>query len=168
MSIQEHQQFFQKIIEQHRNILFKVARTYCKAKEEQEDVVQEMMLQIWQSIDRYNPQYKISTWVYRIALNVAISHYRKTGYKKSITVELPIFYTETPENIPEHSDEQVNVLLGFIDQLKEIDKAMMLLYLEEKSYQEIAEIIGISESNVGTKINRIKNQLKSHFNTLKQ
>ncbi len=168
MSTQEHQYLFRQIIEQHRNILFKVARTYCKVREEQEDIVQEMMLQIWQSIDKYNPQYKITTWIYRIALNVAISHYRKTGYKKSVTVELPVFYNETSEDISDHSGDEVNILLKFIEQLKEIDKAIMLLYLEEKSYQEIAEIIGISESNVGTKINRIKNLLKSQFNSLKQ
>lgn len=77
MNKQEQQQFFEEIIEQHKGIMFKVARTYCLDEVDRQDLIQEMIIQIWQSTPKYNKQYKISTWLYRISLNVAISFYRK-------------------------------------------------------------------------------------------
>ncbi len=80
---QEQKQFFQEIIEGHKGILFKVARAYCANEEDRQDLIQEMMIQIWQSIHKYNDQYKISTWLYRISMNVAISYYRKNSTRGS-------------------------------------------------------------------------------------
>ena len=166
MNGKDQRQYFQKIIEQHKGILYKVARAYCQNEDDRQDLVQEMMIQIWKSIHRYNKQFKISTWLYRISLNVAISFYRmKTTRANKYTV-----LNEQTEQIPtddKTEDEwQLNLLEQFISELKEIDKALMILYLEDKSHFEIAEILGMSVSNVGTKIGRIKDKLKTRFSQL--
>jgi RNA polymerase sigma factor (sigma-70 family) len=167
MDKQEQQQFFEAMIEQHKGILFKVARAYCPDEEDRQDLIQEMMIQIWQSIHKYNKQYKISTWLFRISLNVAISFYRKSSKRAKKYAALN---EQTPETVPDDISENVRrlkLLEQFISELKEIDKALMILYLEDKSHTEIAEILGISVSNVGTKIGRIKDQLKKRFSQFK-
>jgi RNA polymerase sigma-70 factor (ECF subfamily) len=167
MNRKRQQQFFQEIIEQHKGILFKVARTYCKDEEERQDLIQEIMIQIWQSIHKYNDQYKISTWLYRISLNIAISFYRKNSTRTKKFTDLNEQMMETPVEDKSENERQVNLLEQFISELKEIDKALMILYLEDKNHTEIAEILGISVSNVGTKIGRIKDKLKTRFSQLK-
>ena len=167
MDKQEQQHFFEGIIEQHKGILFKVARAYCQDEEDRQDLIQEMMIQIWQSIDKYNEQYKISTWLYRISLNVAISFYRKSSTRAKKYTELNEQMVETTLDDKSENERQLKLLEQFISELKEIDKALMILYLEDKSHTEIAEILGISVSNVGTKIGRIKYQLKTRFSNFK-
>lgn len=167
MNRQEQQQFFQEIIEQHKGILFKVARAYCSDEEDRQDLVQEMMIQIWQSIHKYNDQYKISTWLYRISLNVAISFYRKNASRANKFSVLNKQMAEIPAEDNSENEQKLNLLEQFISELKEIDKALMILYLEDKSHAEIAEILGMSVSNVGTKTGRIKEKLKTRFSQLK-
>ncbi len=166
MDKQKQQQLFEGIIEQHKGILFKVARTYCPNADDQEDVIQEMMIQIWQSIHKYNDQYKISTWLYRISLNVAISFYRKNSSQAVKYTGLNEQLAETTADDKSENERQLKLLEQFMSELKEIDKALMILYLEDKSHHEIAEILGISVSNVGTKIGRIKEQMKKRFSQL--
>ena len=167
MNKQKQQHFFESIIEQHKGILFKVARAYCPDEENRQDLIQEMMIQIWQSIHKYNDKYKISTWLYRISLNVAISFYRKSSIREKKYTELNEQTVETTLDDKSENERQLKLLERFISELKEIDKALMILYLEDKSHTEIAEIVGISVSNVGTKIGRIKDQLKTRFSQLK-
>jgi len=167
MDKQERQQFFEVIVEQHKGILFKVARTYCPDKEERQDLMQEMMIQIWHAIHKYNPRYKISTWLYRISLNVAISSYRKNSARAKRFTGLDDQMAETSVEDTSENERQLVQLEQFISELKEMDKALMLLYLEELSHTEIAEILGISASNAGTKIGRIKDKLKRRFSPLK-
>ena len=167
MDKQEQQHFFEGIIEQHKGILFKVARAYCPDAEDRQDLIQEMMIQIWQSIHKYNDHYKITTWLYRISLNVAISFYRKSSTRAKKYTELTEQLIETPVDDKSENERQLNLLEQFISELKEIDKALMILYLEDKSHTEIAEILGMSVSNVGTKIGRIKDKLKTRFSQLK-
>ena len=167
MDKQGQQHFFEDIIEQHKGILFKVARTYCPDKEDRQDLIQEMMIQIWQSIHKYNDQYKISTWLYRISLNIAISFYRKSSTRTKKFTDLNEQKMDTPVENKSENERHLNLLGKFISELKEIDKALMILYLEDKSHTEIAAILGMSASNVGTKIGRIKNQLKARFSQLK-
>ncbi len=154
---------FEQVISQHRGILWKVANLYCQNEEDRKDVVQEMLIQLWRAFDKYDSNFKYSTWIYRIALNVAISFYRKNSAKENRTTTLE---TEeiavSPAEISE-TENRLSLLEKFISELKELDKALMLLYLEEKSHKEIAEILGISTSNVATKINRIKENLKRRF-----
>lgn len=167
MDKQEQQHFFEGTIEQHKGILFKVAHAFCQDEEDRQDLIQEMMIQIWQSIHKYNEQYKISTWLYRISLNVAISFYRKSSTRAKKYTELNEQMVETTLDDNSENEKQLKLLEQFISELKEIDKALMILYLEDKSHTEIAEILGISVSNVGTKIGRIKYQLKSRFSHFK-
>lgn len=152
-----------KVIEENKGIIYKVANAYCQHEEDRKDLVQEIVIQVWKSFGRYNKQSQLSTWIYRIALNVSISFYRKNATrKKSIT---PLTEHSSSFIDERHSDNtaQIGLLHQFIHALKELDKALMLLYLEEKSHNEMAEILGISPSNVATKINRIKLKLKQEF-----
>ncbi len=166
MDKEEQKNFFREIITQHKGILFKVARLYCRNEEDRQDLLQEMMIQIWQSLPRYNDQYKMSTWLYRISLNVAISCFRKSSKREERYTPL----TDKTELMPveDNSENETKLLLleQFISELKEIDKALMILYLEDKSHTEIAGILGMSVSNVGTKIGRIKEKLKTRFSQL--
>ncbi|HTE01732.1 MAG TPA: sigma-70 family RNA polymerase sigma factor [Mucilaginibacter sp.] len=167
MSLNIKEQFLQ-LIEQNKGIIYKVARSYGKNEEDREDLFQEIIIQLWKAFERYDEQYKLSTWMYRIALNVAISFYRKD--RKRTAAEFPL--TEGMTEIAEdngNSELEANIamLQQFINELKELDKALMILYLESKSYKEIAEILGITETNVATKISRIKDQLKQKFSTIK-
>ena len=154
---------FQELIEQHRGILYKVARAYCPLEEERQDLIQEMMIQIWQALPRYNAQYKSSTWIYRIALNVAISHYRKTTTQQRRQQALDANALQGPEADSNEKEQQFRLLEQFISELKELDRALMVLYLEDRNHAEIAEILGISISNVATKVGRIKDKLKQRF-----
>jgi RNA polymerase sigma factor (sigma-70 family) len=159
---------FLSVIEANKGIIYKIANTYCKVPEDRKDVVQEIILQLWKSFDNYNEQFKHSTWIYRIALNVAISFYRKENRIKQVSNPLSegiLHFADT--NNKGETEENIGFLQQFISELKELDKALMLLYLEEKSHKEIAEIIGITETNVATKIGRIKNILKQKFSTIK-
>lgn len=167
MDKQAQKDFFEGIIEQHKGILFKVARAYCPDAEDRQDLIQEMMIQIWLSIHKYNDQYKISTWLYRISLNVAISFYRKSSTRAKKSTGLTEQLIETPVEDKLENERTLNLLEQFISELKEIDKALMILYLEDKRHTEIAEILGISVSNAGTKIGRIKEKLKTKFSQLK-
>jgi RNA polymerase sigma factor (sigma-70 family) len=168
MDKQDRQRFFQQIIEQHRGILFKVARTYCPNDDDRQDLIQEIMIQIWRSLDRYDDTYKLSTWLYRISLNVAISLYRKNSVRVRTYAPLTEQTVQISANDPSDNERQLKQLERFISELKEIDKALMLLYLEGKSHAEIADVLGITVSNVGTKIGRIKLQLRKRFSEQKQ
>ena len=154
---------FLQLLEEHKGIIIKICNAYCQAKDDKEDLSQEIVYNLWKAFANYTPDHKFSTWLYRVALNVAISYYRKE--KRSLQ------YTPYDENLIVFSEEGNNkelegnllLLQQFIFELKEIDKSIMLLYLDDKSYHEIAEITGISETNVATKINRIKTNLKAKF-----
>ncbi len=156
-------QLFQQLMEQHKGILFKVARAYCADETDRQDLLQDIMIQVWQAFQQYNDRFKFSTWLYRIALNVAISFYRKNTTRKSKYTVLTeqISPIQEPENV--EKELHLNLLEQFIHELKELDKALILLYLEDKSHAEIAEILGISVSNVSTKVGRIKDKLKQRF-----
>lgn len=155
---------FLSVIELHKGIIYKIANSYCHHTEDRKDLIQEIIFQLWRSFDRYNDQYKYSTWLYRIALNVAISFYRKDSKRnnsaRELTTDIIVFTEETADV------EQLQLLQRFIFELPELDRAIMLLYLEEKSYKEIADILGLTETNIATKINRIKSKLKNKFSTI--
>lgn len=157
---------FISLIEAHKGIIYKIARSYCYAEEMRKDLIQEILLQLWKSFDNYNDQYKYSTWIYRIALNVSISFYRKEKSREKFSH----VFTEAIFKIEEqkHPDTKEDMLLlqQFVNGLKPLDKALLLLYLEEKSYKEISDIMGITETNAATKINRIKKLLKQKFSQI--
>ncbi len=167
MTSSNEQEAFLAFITRHKGIIYKVANLYCKHAEDRKDLVQEIIFQLWKSFARYNQQYKLSTWMYRIALNVAISFYRKE--KRRRVMDMPS--TDGIIEIADESDANavdanLQLLQQFIHALKDLDKALILLYLEETSYKEIAEIVGITETNVASKISRIKERLKQKFKTI--
>lgn len=155
---------FLTLIEANKRIIFKICNAYCQNAADREDLAQEIIYQLWKSWSSFNASAKLSTWMYRIALNVAISFYRKER-KTTETVLMGDQLIEiADENLEEGLETNLNALQHFINELKELDRALMILYLEEKSHKEMAEIIGISTTNVATKIGRIKEQLKQKFN----
>lgn len=158
---------FVQLMETHQKIIFKVCNSFCRNKNYREDLAQEIIYQLWKSYGSYNESFKFSTWMYRVALNVAISHYRKETIKQE-TIPLAESMEAIKEEPGTSSDSEQNgqQLQRFINELKELDRALVLLYLEEKPYREIGEILGITETNVATKINRIKDKLKQRFATI--
>lgn len=155
---------FLSVIDNHKGILYKVANNYCKNSEDKKDIIQEIIYQLWKAFDKYNPQFQYSTWIYRISLNTAISFYRKEKSISQNKINLTdSLFIVSDILFDQEIEDNLNLLQQFIHELKEIDKAIMLLYLEQKTHKEIAEIIGISESNVGTKVNRIKLLLSQKF-----
>jgi len=168
MNSTDKSDMFLSVIQMNKGIVYKIANAYCHDSEDRKDLIQEIIVQLWKSFDSYTNQYKYSTWMYRIALNVAISFYRKENRRKQVSNPLSDGILDIVDtNVSAELDENINFLHEFIAELKELDKALMLLYLEEKNYKEIAEIVGISETNVATKIGRIKAILKQKFSTIK-
>jgi RNA polymerase sigma factor (sigma-70 family) len=154
---------FLTLIEANKRIIFKICNSYCRNADDREDLAQEIIYQLWKSWSSFDSGYKLSTWMYRIALNVAISFYRKEK-KTTPTVLMGDHVIEiADENLEEGLETNLNALQQFINELNPLDRALMILYLEEKPHKEIAEIMGITSTNVATKISRIKEQLKQKF-----
>jgi len=157
---------FDELFEKHKGIIYKVSMLYTRNREDQEDLFQDICFQLCRTYNNFREEAQFSTWLYRVALNTAINQVRKN--KKKSTSEA--FY----ENIHyvslngENNDGQVNQLFKAISLLNKIDKALILLWLEEKSYEDIADILGISKSNVSVKLVRIKKQLSETINGLQQ
>ena len=153
---------FADLLEANRRIIFKVAHSYCWNPADREDLAQDIVTQLWRAFPRFDPGRKFSTWMYRIALNVAISFVRSGSFRGQHTVPLD----ETHHNVTSYTtrlgegDEKIRELYAFIDQLDELNRALALLYLDECSYRDIAEILGITETNVATKIGRLKQRLR--------
>jgi RNA polymerase sigma factor (sigma-70 family) len=148
---------FSELLERHRGIVFKVAGTYCRNPADREDVAQEIVTQLWRAFPKFDAARPFSTWMYRIALNVAISFVRTNSMRERHTVALD--ETHDVEDTSAHlrgEDERVKLLYAFVDDLDELNHALLLLYLEDRSYREIADILGITETNVATKISRLK------------
>lgn len=157
---------YQDVIKQHKGIIYKVASSYCKNSEDKQDLIQEIMIQVWHSFANYNPAFKRSTWMYRIALNVAISFYRKSSRRERISEPMHENLLEIAETDFSRQEQDFQLLQRCIHELPEIDRALMVLYLEEYNHKEIAEILGISETNVSTKVFRLKEKIKQRFLTL--
>ena len=158
---------FQALLAPHEKIVFKVASMYCRNAEDRRDLAQEICVQAWRSFGSYDPARSFSTWMYRIALNVAISFARSAAYRARHAA--PFECDPLDEGAHEiaddnatlrEPDERVRALHAFIDQLDALNRALMLLYLEDRSYREIAEVLGITETNVATKINRLKQRIR--------
>ncbi len=154
---------------QNMGIIYKVVNVYCKNQEDKKDLIQEIMTQLWSSFERFDEAYKIGTWIYRVSLNIAISFYRKkmTLEKHFLPIDEKLEVISNNGNENKDKAQKLELLDKYISELREFDKALMLLYLEKKSHQEISEILGISTSNISTKIARIKEGLKQQFSNYK-
>ena len=164
MAIEAHRQDeFRDLLERHRKIVFKVANTYGREADDRAELAQEIAAQLWRAFPGYDPQRTFSTWMYRIALNVAISHVRSETQRQRHAVPLDDELHDIADyhGTDHEADERVRALHRFIGQLEPLNRALLLLYLEDHSYREIADILGISETNVATKISRLKQRIRS-------
>jgi RNA polymerase sigma factor (sigma-70 family) len=154
------QEYFIQQIAANKGIIYKICRSFCRNRADQDDLCQEILLRLWKGLPRYDPAHPFTTWMYRVALNVAISYYRQQKRNRG-TISLPDGYAAAPAGYdPEDADSPMMRLQQHVAALKDLEKALMLLYFEERSYREIAEIMGITETNVATKVSRIKEKLK--------
>jgi RNA polymerase sigma-70 factor (ECF subfamily) len=155
----DKQKEFIGLIQEHEGIIYKITRVYFDQEEDQKDLYQEIVFQLWRSFDSFNARSKWSTWMYRVALNTAISFLKKDKSKpnKVSSEHLDHFKMEPFDPVME---ERVEWLYRSIQQLSVVEKGIILLYLEGKSHEEISSITGFTISNVGTRISRIKEKLK--------
>ncbi|UII30272.1 RNA polymerase sigma factor [Fulvivirga ulvae] len=150
----EEKEFLDQI-DQHQNIVHKVCRMYTDNKDDHEDLFQEVLLQLWQAYPRFKGDSKLTTWMYRVALYTAISRRKKK--QRIISEGIDSTAYEYYENQDPYRYENLRMA---IETLSETDKALVILYLDEKPYKEIADIMGLTETNVGVRLNRIKKKLK--------
>lgn len=157
MKESEQQKIFSSWLADHKGLIFKVLRAYASTPEDREDLFQEIAAQVWRSIPNFRRESAVTTWIYRISLNIAISwstkEKRKVNPQSIDTVEHLISENDTP------LDERLAWLYEEIKKMNEVDRSLTLLLLDGFSYKEMAEMIGISESNIGVKIHRIKREL---------
>jgi RNA polymerase sigma factor (sigma-70 family) len=155
---------FIEVINENKNLLYKICNSYCQNPSNRQDLVQEILLQLWKNIKSFDGRVKISTWIYKIALNTAISNFRLDCKRVDKPIEIDFSFFSLPDfEYDSEFDEKLQFLHKLIDGMSKADKALLLLYLDNYKQKEIAEIIGITESNVATKVNRIKQNLREKF-----
>lgn len=160
------QQAFSELLEGHRGIVLKVAATYARDPHDRADLAQEIATQLWRAWPGYDPSRSFSTWMYRIALNVAIGFVRGNVRRIRHAIPLDDAVHDLPSGDHDHETQAgLRMLHRFIDTLEPLNRALALLYLEERSTREMAEVLGISESNVTTKIGRLKQRIRDHVAT---
>ena len=153
---------FLEAINEHKGLIFKIASVYTNTIEDRDDLAQEIIYQFWKSFDTFDQRSTLTTWFYRVAMNVAISHLNK-GKRKIKAVSLDDQMINFHEVDNSETEEKWRMLKKEIDNLNLLEKGIVILYLENKSYEEIGQIIGISTTNVGTKLSRIKEKLKKQI-----
>jgi len=159
----EQETAFVKVIQENEGIIYKIARTYTKTKDDRNDLYQEIVFQLWKSFHTFKGTSKVSTWLYRVALNTSISQWRKEK-KYGQKVDLDNLFLKQPEEYDSKLENRLSLVYEQINQLNKIEKGIILLLLEGKKYDEIAEITGFSPSNIGTRISRIKTKMKQRLN----
>src|SRR5687768_12035855 len=148
---------FIKAIQEHEQIIHKVCNMYMHDKHDREDLFQEIILNAWKGIIQFRQEAKFSTWLYRVALNTAITMFRKE--KKKAVFKLRNEYASA--ELPGEEEDQYQAMRKAIEELSEIDKALVMLYFEDYSHQEMANITGLTVNNIAVKMNRIKSKLKA-------
>lgn len=151
---------FADLLEKHQNIVHKVCHIYADDEATRKDLFQEIAIQLWKSYPSFRGDSKFSTWMYRVALNTAISLYRKSKRRVATQRYDQIEFKVKAEEYDTSVDENVALLYQAIKELNDIDKALVLMYLEERQYSEIAETLGISQVNARVKMNRVKKKLR--------
>lgn len=158
--MENQKQQFVNLIEQNKALIYKFCYMYANESDTPQDLFQEVVINLWKGFPAFRGDSKIQTWIYRIALNTCVTFLRKSGSRpktQPLTADL-LVYAEAAQT------EQIKELYGLINRLNDIEKAIVLLYVEERSYDEIAQIVGITKSNVGVRINRIKEKLSQMSN----
>lgn len=150
---------FAALVAEHQGLLIKVSRLYTHCPEDEQDLFQEIVLQLWKSFDSFRGGSKISTWMYRVALNTAITLFRKKSRQPDLSADLD-YVPDTTPFVEEELDENVKLLYRVIKMLPKVERALVMMYLEDVPYREIAETLGITEGNARVKMNRLKKTLK--------
>lgn len=158
----EHQ--FVTNLEKHQNIVHKICRIYTNDEASHNDLFQEITIQLWKAYPKFRGDAKFSTWMYRVALNTAITLYRKKKRGiQTLDIDTVHFRLAADEYNPE-TEQQLKLLYEAVKELNDIEKALVFLYLEDKNYKEISETLGITEVNARVKMNRVKTKLKNILN----
>lgn len=163
MQQEQKEKEFLGLIAKHKGIIHKVCTVYAGEQHAQQDLYQEIVIQLWKNFDKFEGRSSFSTWMYRVALNTAISNYRlqkKVLSASSITEQV----NNLPDAPSEQHDEQLQQLYTAIRQLSDLERAIVLLYLEERSYKEMEEILGIKEGALRVKMTRLKEKIRQRLN----
>lgn len=155
---------FVRHLEKNQNIVHKICRIYTNDQASHKDLFQEITIQLWNAFPKFRGDSKFSTWMYRVALNTAITLYRKK--KRSIQTQDydSVHFRIQAEDYNPETEQHLKLMYNAVKELNDIDKALVFLYLEDKNYKEISETLGISEVNARVKMNRIKTKLKTIIN----
>ena len=154
---------FSALLQRHRGIVFKVANTYSRLAEDRDDLAQEIAARLWHAYPKYDPARSFSTWMYRVALNVAISHVREQTMRdrhEAVPLDEGMHDLADAGGVDHERDQHIRLLQGFIQRQPPLERALLLLYLEDRPQREIAEILGLTENNVSTKIGRLKQRIR--------
>ncbi len=157
---------FSALLRQHAGIAFKIANSYAHGSEDRADLAQEIAAQLWAAYPRYDPARSFSTWMYRIALNVAIGHLRRQELRRrhdAVPLDESLHDMADGNALDPEGEQRLRLLQAFIARQPPLDRALLLLYLDDRPQREIAEILGISESNVSTKVGRLKQRIRDEL-----
>ena len=156
---------FVELLQKHQNIVHKICRLYTNDADAHKDLFQEITIQLWKAYPKFRGDSKFSTWMYRVGLNTSITLYRKSLRRVESQRLDPIAYKLSYEYYDDTKDEQLKLIYAAVHKLNDIEKGVIFLYLENKSYKEISETLGISEVNARVRMNRIKTKLKNQLNS---
>lgn len=157
---------FSALLQRHAGIVFKVANSYARCAEDRADLAQEIAAQLWRAYPKYDDSRSFSTWMYRVALNVAIGHVRGQSLRNrhdAVPLDDDLHDVADAGGVDHEREQHVRLLQAFIARQPPLDRALLLLYLDERPQREIAEILGISESNVSTRVGRLKQRIRDEL-----
>ncbi len=150
-------------IDSHQKIIYKVCHLYTNCQDDFNDLYQDIVLQLWKSYSKFKGKSKLSTWIYRVSLNTALYNLRQEKTKLQLDSLVQLHF-DIPAIDDSDKNDSVNRVKELLNKLTDIEKALITLYLDDYSHEEISEIMGITQTNVATKISRIKQKLKKMFN----
>lgn len=156
----ELQKTFENLVKTNERLIYKICRLYGNSEDDRQDLYQDIVIQLWKAYPKFRGEAKLSTWLYRIGLNVAITQFRKQK-KQIYATDIYTLNMDFPEDASHITEtEQFKTMYAAIEKLNDIEKAIVMLYLDDKSYDEMEDILGISNGNLRVKMNRIKEKLR--------
>lgn len=158
------EEVFNNVVYEHQGIIWKVCKTFFRNEEDQKDLFQDILYKLWKGRESFKGNSKISTWIYRVSINQAIDKSRISKKREDLANHLNTINEYDKKDF--QSTYDVDALYIAIDQLKPLEKALIMLYLNHESYKHISEVMGITEGNVSVKLVRVKEKLKDYYNKL--